>query len=97
MGGVFGFEMVFDFDVEIVMVFFVGVVVERVFNFFFLLDSKYIFEVEDGLFLVSVFSVWFSGEVDCFVVGGKVNVELGDKSVDEVILFGDEVEWVVKS
>lgn len=96
-GGVLGLETVFDLDVEIATVLLVGAVVERALNLLSLLDSKHILEVEDGLLPVSVLSVWPSGEADCLVAGGKVNVEPGDKSVDEVIPSGDEVEWAAES
>lgn len=43
---------------------------------FFILNGQDVFEVEDGLFLVSVFGVGVGGEVDGFVVGGEFDVEL---------------------
>lgn len=70
---------------------------ERALNLLTLLDGEDVLEVEDGLLPVSVLGVGAGREADGLVAGGEVNVEPGDKGVDEVIAPGDELEVGLES
>lgn len=95
--GVLVLELVIDGDIKITLVFLVGAVVERALNLLALLDGEDVLEVEDGLLPVGVLGVGTGREADGLVAGGEVNVEPGDKGVDEVIASGDELEVGLES
>jgi hypothetical protein len=82
---VFGHQVVGDLDVEVALVFIVGLVHKDAAYLLSLLHRQNFSEVEDSLFPVSVFGVWPCGEANGLVACSEVDVKPGDQSMYEVV------------
>ena len=95
-GRVLGVKIVVDLDVQITLVFFVGLVVQVSLDALSLLDCQHFPQIEDRLFPMRVFGVRAGGESDGLVAGAKLDVEPGYQGVDEVVSADLELEWRAK-
>lgn len=95
-GCVADLEGIVDLNVQITAVLVVGLDVELALDLLAVLYGEDVLDVEDGLFPVGVLGVRASGEADGLVAGGEVDVEPGDKGMDEVISLGGEGEGSVE-
>lgn len=90
--GVLGQELVLNLDVKVAAVSVVGLDVQGTLNLLASLHGDHVLEVEDSLLPVGVLGVGAGREADGLVGGGEVDVEPGNKGVDEVIAAGRELE-----
>lgn len=84
-------ELVRDANIQVTLVLVVRAVFDRATNSLLLLNGENIAQVEDSLLPVGVLGVGASGEVNGLVASAKLDIEPGDKGVDEVGALGSEL------
>lgn len=88
------FELVIDFDVQVTLVFGIGLVREEACDILALFDSKYFTNIEDSLFPMCVLRVRTSGKPNWFVAGTEINVEPRNQGVNEIVSIAPQIEWL---
>jgi hypothetical protein len=94
--GVTALKFVGYLDVQIALIPGIGLVFKLAIKSLALLNCQYLTKIEYSLLPMSVFGVGAGGEANGFVAGGEFYIEPGDKSMNEIIASGAEVERYTK-
>ena len=89
-------KLILNLHIQISLLHRIRPVIQSSLNLLSLLHRQYFLQVEHCLFPVCVLCVWTGREADGFVARGKVDIEPGNKSVNEIIAADVECEGIVE-